>query len=117
MMETAFDYAGYLHCSVCSGGPGYFLSAHAAAIVANNPGWTHPYAEDVHVSRVLASRNILPVNLQNHRPGFSAHFFFGDGLSFDASKITEEIVTMHAVFPSQMKKLWELKNSFQLQPA
>lgn len=25
MMENAFDYAGYRHANVCSGGPGYFL--------------------------------------------------------------------------------------------
>jgi hypothetical protein len=113
MMENAFDYAGYLHASVCSGGPGYFLSAHAAAIVANNPGWRHDYAEDVHVSRVLAEHNIRPVNLPNHTPGFSAHFFFGDGVSFDAAKLKEELVSCHAVFPDQMRKIWELKNSFQ----
>lgn len=110
MMENSFDYAGYLHASVCSGGPGYFLSARAIGVIAaHGTSWRHPYAEDVHVSRVLAEHNIHPVNLQNHRPGFSAHFFFGDGVSFDESKITDEIVTMHAVFPSQMRKLWQLK--------
>jgi hypothetical protein len=115
MMENAFDYAGYLHASVCSGGPGYFLSAHAAQIIATHgEKWRHPYAEDVHVSRVLAEHGIHPVNLPNHTPGFSAHFFFGDGVSFDASRLRDEQVSLHAVFPSQMRKLWELKRSFQL---
>lgn len=113
MMENAFDYAGYRHANVCSGGPGYFLSRHAAEIVAmHGDGRRHDYAEDVHVSRVLAEHNIIPIMLPNHRPGFSAHFFFGDGVSFDPSKVTEEIVTMHAVFPSQMRKMWEHKNQF-----
>jgi hypothetical protein len=110
MMENSFDYAGYLHANVCSGGPGYFLSRHAIGIIAaHGSTWRHPYAEDVHVSRVLAEHGIMPVMLQNHRPGFSAHFFFGDGISFDAAKVTEEIVTMHAVFPSQMRQMWKLK--------
>jgi hypothetical protein len=115
MMENSFDYAGYLHANVCSGGPGYFLSRRAVEVIAEcGTEWRHPYAEDVHVSRVLAEKGILPVMLQNHRPGFSAHFFFGDGLAFDPDKVTEEIVTMHAVFPSQMRRMWEHKNKFLL---
>lgn len=110
MMENSFDYAGYLHANVCSGGPGYFLSRRAIDVIAQHgSAWRHPYAEDVHVSRVLAEKGIYPVMLQNHRPGFSAHFFFGDGVSFDESKITDEIVTMHAIFPSQMRQMWRLK--------
>jgi len=113
MMENAFDYAGYLHASVCSGGPGYFLSRQAAEIVATKGQQRrHEYAEDVHVSRVLAEHNIRPIMLQNHRPGWSAHFFFGDGKSFDPDKVTEEIVTMHAVFPSQMRQMYEHRNKF-----
>jgi len=111
MMENAFDYAGYRHANVCSGGPGYFLSRHAAEIVAKHgSGRRHEYAEDVHVSRVLAEHRIEPIMLPNHRPGFSAHFFFGNGRDFDPARITDEIVTMHAVFPSQMRKMYEYKN-------
>src|SRR5579859_2961326 len=113
MMENAFDYAGYRHANVCSGGPGYFLSRHAAEIVARNGDQRrHEYAEDVHVSRVLAEHRIEPIMLPNHRPGFSAHFFFGDGLKFDPALITDEIVTMHALFPSQMRQMWNYKNQF-----
>lgn len=113
MMENAFDYAGYLHANVCSGGPGYFLSRHAASIIAQHGDRRrHDYAEDVHVSRVLAEYNVRPIMLQNHRPGWSAHFFFGDGVSFDSDKVTEEIVTCHAVFPGQMRKIYEHKSKF-----
>lgn len=110
MMENAFDYAGYRHANVASGGPGYFLSRRAIEIIARHgDGRRHDYAEDVHVSRVLAEHNIMPLMLPNHRPGFSAHFFFGDGLSYKPELITDEIVTMHAIFPSQMYQLWQNK--------
>ena len=116
MMENAFDYAGYLHANVCSGGPGYFLSRRAADIVAHQGGSNgEVWAEDVWVSRVLARNGISPIMLPNHRPGFSAHFFFGDGHAFDPEKVTEELVTMHAVFPEQMRKLYELRHDRTLQ--
>lgn len=105
LLQNSFDYAGYLHGSVCSGGPGYLLSNYACRIVStqgNNP--TH-WAEDVHVSETLRNAGIQPLMLPGHRPGFSAHFFFGDGKAFDATKITEEVITAHAVFPEQMR-LW-----------
>lgn len=119
MMENAFEYAGYRHANVCSGGPGYFLSRRAFEIVASHGERPrHDYAEDVHVSRVLSEHRIEPIMLPNHRPGFSAHFFFGDGVAFDPARITDEIVTMHAVFPAQMRKLHEWKTrSLQLQAA
>lgn len=69
MMENAFDYAGYRHANVCSGGPGYFLSRTAIEIIARHgDGRRHEYAEDVHVSRVLAEHRIEPIMLPNHRP-------------------------------------------------
>lgn len=111
MMENSFDYAGYLHASVCSGGPGYFLSRRAAQIVAEQGGGNGEiWAEDVWVSRVLARNGISPVMLQNHRPGFSAHFFFGDGKAFKPELLSEEIVAFHAVFPDQMRQWWNHKN-------
>jgi len=77
MMETAFDYAGFLHANVCSGGPGYFLSAHAAAIIASKgEGWRHPYAEDVHVSRVLAEHNNPARQFAEPQAGLLRAFLF-----------------------------------------
>jgi hypothetical protein len=111
MMENSGDYLGYRHANVCSGGPGYILSAAAAGIVATHGARRrHDYAEDVHVSRVLAENGIHPVMLPNHRPGFSAHFFFGDGVKFDPALLTDELITMHAVFPEQMRQIWHHKN-------
>jgi hypothetical protein len=103
ILENSFDYAGYLHGGVCSGGPGYLLSNHACKIIAtqgNNP--TH-WAEDVHCANTLKNAGIRPLMLPGHRPGFSAHFFFGDGKAFDATKITDDVITAHAVFPEQMR--------------
>lgn len=108
ILENNFDYAGYLHGGVCSGGPGYLLSHHACNLVAtqgNNP--VH-WAEDVHVSRTLEAAGIRALMLPGHRPGFSAHFFFGDGRAFDVSKITDDVITAHAVFPEQMHRWYSL---------
>lgn len=110
IMENRFDYAGYIHGGVCSGGVGYLMSDHAIKIIAHQ-GRTpqHPYAEDVHVSRVLANAGIKPLMLMGHRTGFSDHFFFKDG--FHPSKLTDEIVTMHAVFPKEMRECYEYVTS------
>jgi hypothetical protein len=103
ILENNFDYAGYLHGGVCSGGPGYLLSSHACRIVATQ-GRTpqHAYAEDVHVSRVLGNAGIRPLMLMQHRPGFSEHYFFGP--TYDESRLTSEMVTMHSVKPEQMRE-------------
>jgi hypothetical protein len=106
IMENHFDYAGYRHANVCSGGPGYLLSDTAAKIVAthgNEPG--EIWAEDTHVSRVLARHGIEPLMLPNHRSGMSAHFFFPEG--FDPSRLTGNEVSMHAVFPREMRQMYE----------
>lgn len=112
IMQNKFEYAGFLHGGVCSGGPGYLLSQQAARIVATQ-GRTpqHPYAEDVHVSRVLGKAGIQPLMLPGHRPGWSAHFFFPKG--FDPCLIAEDIVTMHALFPTEMKQCWEYLHKLQ----
>lgn len=102
IMENKFDYAGYLHGDVCSGGPGYLLSEHACQIIRTQGRSPKHWAEDVHVSRTLAAAGIMPLMLPGHRPGFSAHFFFPQG--FDASKITDDIITMHALFPDMMRE-------------
>lgn len=104
IMENKFDYAGYRHCEVCSGGPGYLLSEHACRIIATQGRSPKHWAEDVHVSRVLAAAGIQPLMLPGHRPGMSAHFFFPNG--FDPSKITDDIISMHALFPAMMRECW-----------
>lgn len=104
LLENNFDYAGYLHGGVCSGGPGYLLSRHACNIIAQQGRSPQHWAEDVHVSRVLGNAGIRPLMLQGHRPGFSAHFFFGNGKAFDPSRITDDVITAHAVFPEQMRQ-------------
>ena len=113
IMQNAFDYAGYRHANVASGGPGYLLSAKACAIVSKETHPQHPYAEDVHVARVLAKHGITPVHLPGHHSGMSAHFFFGSPDHFDPAMIPEGIVTAHAVFPEVMRKWhqWTKKNS------
>lgn len=108
IMENAFDYAGYRHANVCSGGPGYLLSRKAAEIVASESLPEGVWAEDVSVARMLAKRGIEAIMLPNHRSGLSAHFFFDKG--FDPAKLSEEIVTMHAVFPETMRQWYEHKN-------
>lgn len=110
ILENNFDYAGYLHGGVCSGGPGYLLSSHACRIVATQ-GRTpqHAYAEDVHVSRVLGNAGIRPLMLPQHRPGFSAHYFFGDNKTYDESHLRPEMVTMHSVTAEQMR-IWHSRS-------
>lgn len=105
ILQNSFDYAGYLHGGVCSGGPGYLLSQHACQIVATQ-GRTpqHAYAEDVHVSRVLGNAGIRALMLPGHRPGFSAHYFFGDNKGFDLSRLSDDVITMHSVTPEQMRR-------------
>ena len=108
ILESGGDYMGYTHADVCSGGPGYILSQRAARIVATQGREPqHEYAEDVHVSRVLAGAGIRPYMLPTHRPGFSAHFYFGNPTVFDPSKIFDDVVTAHAVFPDQMRAWWK----------
>ena len=104
IMENKFDYAGYLHGEVCSGGPGYLLSEYACRIISTQGRTPKHWAEDVHVSRTLASAGIMPLMLPGHRPGFSAHFYFPDG--FDPSKITDDVISMHALFPDMMREAY-----------
>lgn len=104
ILQNNFDYAGYLHGDVCSGGPGYLLSHYACKVVATQGNNPKHWAEDVHVSETLRNASIRGLMLPGHRPGFSAHFFFGDGKAFDVSKITDDVITAHAVFPEQMRK-------------
>lgn len=102
IMENKFDYAGFRHSEVASGGPGYLLSEYACRIISTQGRSPRHWAEDVHVSRVLAANNIQALMLPGHKSGMSAHFFFPQG--FDPSKLTDDIVTMHALFPDMMRE-------------
>lgn len=116
IMENHFDYAGYRHANVCSGGPGYLLSDHACRLIYTQGGSPrHPYAEDVHVARVLEANGIQPLMLPDHHSGMSAHFYFGDPDSFVPANIHEGCITAHAVFPSQMRKwhAWKERHSMK----
>ncbi len=104
VMTQRFDYAGYCHGRVCTGGPGYWLSKHAFKAVANNGRPDH-WAEDVTVGRLLYAANIYPTNLETHRPGFSDHYFFKNG--FDATKLMSHYVSMHAVAPKEMRAWYD----------
>lgn len=109
IMQNAFDYAGYRHANVASGGPGYLLSDRSCEIVSKETRPLHPYAEDVHTARALAKHGITPLHLPGHHSGMSAHFFFGSPGKFDPAMIPEGIVTAHAVFPEVMRKWHEWK--------
>lgn len=100
LMTTRFDYAGYTHSNVCSGGPGYWLSKRAMKLVATSGNSDH-WAEDVWVGKVMSNNNIPAIMLPGHRPGFSAHWFFPN--EFDATKLTNDTTTFHAVQPSMMR--------------
>lgn len=106
LMENRFDYAGWEHSGVCTGGPGYWVSKRAMKVITEYSP-TH-WAEDVTVGHALSKANISPVMLPNHRPGFSAHWYWTNG--FDPSKLTKEMVTAHAVQPEVMKDWYEHKN-------
>jgi hypothetical protein len=114
IMQNAFDYAGYRHADVASGGPGYLLSDKACEILSKPTQPKHPYAEDVHVARVLAEHHISPIMFPGHHSGMSAHFFFGNHETFDPVKIPEDIVTAHAVFPGQMREWHKWKQKTNL---
>ena len=110
ILQNRFEYAGYLHGGVCSGGPGYLLSNRACGIISIlGRGPRHSYAEDVHVSRVLGESGITPLMLPCHRPGFSDHFFFKEK-GFDPEKLTN-VVTAHAVFPKEMREWYAWKST------
>lgn len=106
-INIGFDYAGYLNGKSCSGGPGYFLSRKAMAEVARNPITSH-WAEDVAVSMCMSYAGIEPVMLPNHRPGFSAHYFFNEG--FDPNKLGSDIVSMHALTPEHLREWYAHKD-------
>lgn len=96
LSNTIFDYAGYLHGKVCTGGPGYWLSKRAMAQVQDNPSC---WAEDVWVAKCMDRARIEPVMLTSHRSGFSQHWF-------DINQASSDMVCIHAVKPEDMRELY-----------
>jgi hypothetical protein len=105
--SAAFDYAGHVHGSVATGGPGYILSRRAMEAISKN--WHSHWAEDVACGKSLFYSGITPENLVGHKSGKSNHFFFADG--FDASLLTDDVVTAHAVSPDDLRKWYAHKNN------
>jgi hypothetical protein len=109
-LSNRFDYAGYEHSGICTGGPGYWLSRRACQEVARN-GNPDCWAEDVWVGKTLMKVNIYALMFDSHRPGHSAHWFFGD--TFDPTKEPENTVTMHAIQPEVMREWWKHKEGLK----
>lgn len=105
LMSNRFDYAGYTNANICSGGPGYWLSKRAMKEVARNGIQDH-WAEDVTVGKIMSAANIYPVNLPNHRPGFSQHWF-------DIDNIPVGSVCIHALKPETMRELYRREHLAQ----
>ena len=103
LIENRFDYAGWCNAKACMAGPGYFLSKRACKILAtqgSNPGRG---TEDVWISKIMDHNNVKSLMLGGHKPRFASNCFVGDKL--DPSKLSADIVTMHAVQPDEMR-LW-----------
>lgn len=111
-LNEPFDYAGYLHGNVCSGGTGYWLSRRAMDAVQSNPDC---WAEDVWVAKCMKYAGITPVMLPTHRPGFSEHFYFPKG--FDPNKLTGKEVAIHAVRPDEMRGCYGTDSQTDLVPS
>lgn len=107
LMENRHDYMGYCQAATCAGGPGYFLSKRALRLVATQGQNPDHWAEDVWVGKVLGMNRIEGFMLGGHRPGFAAHYFFPTG--FDPATEPEDIVTMHALTPIDMKAWYAYK--------
>lgn len=105
LSNRLMDYAGFRHACVCGGGPGYWLSRKAISIVAEHGHKQNEWAEDVMVSRTLHYNSVQPMNLLSHKSGMSNHWF-------DVSQHIEPwVVTIHAVKPDDMRKLYAREHS------
>lgn len=107
VLEHRFDYAGYTHCNVCTGGPGYFLSRRGMRAVVVG-GTADHWAEDVWTSKCVTADRINPCHLSGHTPGYAAHWIWPNG--FDPKILNNDIVTLHAVQPEVMREWYEHKN-------
>jgi hypothetical protein len=110
LMHPCMDYAGFLHNETCTGGPGYFLSKRAMRAVAQ-AGTPDIWAEDVWVSTIMGRAGIAALMLPGHTPGFAAHWFWPN--EFDAKKLNDAIVTVHAVQPEMMRKWYAERDNVQ----
>jgi Galactosyltransferase len=101
LRHSSFDYAGYQHGNVCTGGPGYFLSRRAMEAVQSQP---FTWCEDVNVARCMHYAGISPEMLTDHYSGQSNHFF-------DIENIPHGAVAIHAVKPEDIRKIYTRENS------
>lgn len=102
IQQRMLDYGGWLNGRTCAGGAGYWLSRRGIAEVVRNPIDNH-WAEDVTVAKIMDAAGIQPVQLVNHRPGFSDHWFFPQ--EFDPKKFRGDEVSVHAVQPQMMLEI------------
>jgi hypothetical protein len=100
LMTNRFDYAGYTHSNICTGGTGYWLSRRAYKEIARN-GLQDHWAEDVTVGKIMSHANIYPLHLDTHRSGRQDHWFWKDG--YDPKVDMDGISTFHAVRPADMR--------------
>jgi hypothetical protein len=102
------EYGGCLNGETCTGGPGYFLGKRAmrAVVDAGTPDF---WAEDVWVSQVLARKNIYGTSLPGHNAAWAVHWVWPK--EFDKSKLSSDIVTLHAVQPDMMRTWYTERNN------
>lgn len=100
IVQTAPAYGGCCHDQVATGGPGYILNKQNARIVGAKHSTTE-WAEDWFVSKTLGARDIYPVNLPGHIPGYQAHWYWPNG--YTGGKLAPDTVSIHAVQPEVMR--------------
>jgi hypothetical protein len=108
VQSLPFDYAGHINGGSCSGGCGYFLSRRGMEAVQESPNC---WAEDVWIGKCMKSAGIPMVDLPMHYPGYADHYFFKNG--FDPSKLHNQIVTMHALRPEDLRDWYAYEKAQQ----
>lgn len=94
-----WDYAGYsAHLGSISGGPGYWLSKRAMALVAESE--PHTWAEDKCVEEVMSRNHVKAIQLNaTHLCGLIEHWV-------DISRDLSTAVTAHAVRAEDMRTIY-----------
>ena len=94
-----WDYAGYsAHLGSISGGPGYWLSKRAMALVAESE--PHTWAEDKCVEEVMSRNHVKAIQLNaTHLCGLIEHWV-------DISRDLSGAVTAHAVKAEDMRAIY-----------
>lgn len=94
-----WDYAGYsAHLGSISGGPGYWLSKRAMALVAESE--PHTWAEDKCVEEVMSRNHVKAIQLNaTHLCGLIEHWV-------DISRDLSGAVTAHAVKAGDMRAIY-----------